>query len=186
MRPKTDDRGRFYEPALPSGTYTVEATLPEANLLPSGILGVQSINVELTTGGALHTFYGDKFRLKDAAVAEIKEGEDRAGVDITIPTGGLHALSGTITAQADGRSITHGKVRLLDSDDKTVVRETSIEETGFFTFNYVMNGSYLVQIQPQSGAQGEKLSPGLEPMTVPLQVLSDLPNLSYSLSAAKH
>jgi hypothetical protein len=181
----TDDRGYFYEPGLPAGIYCVETTLPEATGIPQTITGRPSLSIAITTGDALRVFNGDKYRLRDAPSIELHEGEDRSGIDIDIPTSGLHSLRGSITAKSDGRSVTHGKVRLLDPDDKTTLRETSIQD-GSFVFNYVVNGSYLVQIEAQ--ADGPDGKPGLsyEPLLTPLLVEGDLSDLTYALTPAKH
>lgn len=44
--PKTDDRGRFYTPGLPPGTYTLQTNLPVAAMLRSGITGNPSVDVK--------------------------------------------------------------------------------------------------------------------------------------------
>jgi len=180
--PHTDDRGHFYEPGLPPGTYTVEATLPQSNILPTTIFGRQSLRVKITTGDALRVFRGQAYRLKDAAVIELNQGEERSDIDITLPTSGLHTLRGTVAAQVDGHTISRGTIRLLDPDDKSLLRETAIQEDGTFTFNYVVSGSYLVEIEAEPEA---RLARRYEPLTMPIQVEGDIFNLSYSLTTVR-
>lgn len=173
---RTDDRGRFYLPGLPSGSYIVEASLPQPHLIPGVGTGFSSNGPD-----SLQVFYGDKYRLKDASPIEIKDGEDRQDIDIEIPTNGLHTLQGFITSKPGGNNITKGNVSLLDPDDKTTLREADIQQDGSFSFNYVVNGNYLVQItaQADTGAQYDSLS-------LPLLVESDMTDLAYAVSKAKH
>lgn len=179
---QTEDRGRFYYPGLPPGTYTIETNLREFVWMPATIVGRQSIDVKLTKGDALKVYFGDKYREHDAMPIELHEGEDHSGVDITVPVSGLHTVHGVVTAKADGSSIKHGDVRLLDPEDKTTLRETAIQDDGSFTFHYVVNGSYLVQVNPGE----EKASASYAPMMTGLLVDGDVNDLAYALSAARH
>jgi hypothetical protein len=172
--------GRFYAPGLAPGMYLVEATLPEFVGLPVSITDTTSMAITSTSGDALQVFNGDKYRLRDAPPIELREGEDRRDIDITLPTDGLHSIHGSVTAKSDGHNITHGDVRLLDPDDKTMLRETQIQGDGSFLFNYVVNGSYLVEISPQADK-----SALYQPISSPLLVESDIPSLTYALVPAK-
>jgi hypothetical protein len=183
--PHTDDRGHFYEPGLPPGLYIVEAALPEATTIPTTILSAQALNVSITKGDALRVYSGNKYRLRDAIPIELHEGEDRSNIDINIPTNGLHSLHGLVTARPDDHSITHGTVRLLDADDKTALRETSIQLDGSFAFKYVVNGSYLVQVDGQGNSRETKPASGYESLITPLLVEGDIGNLAYALTALK-
>jgi hypothetical protein len=181
----TDDRGHFYEPGLPPGIYCVETTLPEATGVPQTISGRPSLSIAITTGDALRVYNADKYRLRDAIPIQLHEGEDRSGIDIDIPTNGLHSIHGLVTAKSNGRGITHGVVRLLDPDDKMPLRETSTQDDGSFVFNYVVSGSFLVQIEAQALNPEGKAAPAYEPLTAPILVEGDLLNLAYSLASAK-
>jgi hypothetical protein len=181
--PHTDDRGRFYEPALPPGSYIVQASLPQSQLLPAAIYGRQSLNVKMTTGDALNIYSGNKFRLSEATSIELKNGEDRADADITLPTANLRSLVGLVTAAVTGDRIPAGTVRLLDSSDKSLVRETEIWN-GQFAFNYVPDGTYLIEIDGRTQGSAGKQSTTYVPTIVPLIVQSDMPDLSYGLSSA--
>jgi hypothetical protein len=181
----TDDRGHFYEPGLPPGIYCVETRLPEATAAPQTITGRPSLSVAIATGDALRIYNADKYRLRDATPIELHDGEDRSGIDITIPTASLHSIRGSATAKSDGRSVTHGKVSLLDPDDKTTLRETVIQDDGSFIFNYVVNGSYLLQIDALAANTEAKTSQGYEALTTPLLVEGDILDLAYALAPAK-
>ncbi|MGC1463542.1 MAG: carboxypeptidase-like regulatory domain-containing protein [Terracidiphilus sp.] len=170
---RTDDRGRFYFPGLPSGFYIVEASLPQTRIIPGIGAGFSSNGAD-----SLRVFNGDKYRMKDAPPIELKDGEDNHGIDIVIPTNGLLALQGFIIAKADGHSLSKGTVSLLDPDDKTILREADIQKDGFFAFNYVTSGNYLVQVEAQANA-GEL---PYESLSVPLRVGSDMPDLTFAVS----
>jgi hypothetical protein len=178
--PETDDRGRFYEPGLPPGSYIIEACLPSHIALPEKILKNGSINVSMGIGDALCVFTGDKFRMRNAIPIELHEGEYRSDIEINIPTTGMHSVHGTVTTKPDEQSITAGDVRLIDPDNKTELRRALIQQDGSFNFNYIPNGSYLVEIEARSGKDNSKLP--YEAFTAPLLVESDLSNLTYSLT----
>jgi hypothetical protein len=182
----TDSRGRMNELGLPPGDYTIEVTLPGASAVSPSITGIPSVTYTVTSGDALQIFNGDKYRLRDAIPIQLHEGEDRSGIDIDIPTNGLHSIHGLVTAKSNGRGITHGVVRLLDPEDKTTLRETSIlNDDGSFVFNYVVSGSYLLQIEARAANTEAKGSPGYEPLTTPLLVEGDVLDLAYALAPVK-
>jgi hypothetical protein len=181
----TDDRGRFYEPGLPPGAYIVGASLPDATVIPTVTLGRQSMDAKMTSGSALRVFNGDKYRLKDATPINLREGDSRLDVDINLPTSGLHSVRGFVTAKSDGHSIPSGTVRLLDPDDKTMLREAPLQQDGSFDFEYVAAGSYLVQVDPKPDGRKEQ-SAAYESLAAPLLVETDIWNLAYSLTAATH
>jgi hypothetical protein len=181
----TDSRGRFTEFGLPQGIYCVEIMLPEASSASDTITGHPSVTFRLTTGDALRVYNGDKFRLRDAAPLELTEGEDRSGIDITVPTHSLYSLHGVVLAKSDGHSIPRGEVRLLDPDDKTMLRQTSVDSEGAFAFNYVVKGPYLLQIERAADIRNGKAGTNYESMVAPLQVDQDISDLSYSLTTAK-
>lgn len=179
---RTNDRGAFYEPGLPPGTYTVAVTLPEVRLLPTGISGRQTLDVRASSGDALEVYRGDVFRLRDAAPVTLREGEERDGLDITIPTHGLHTLRGVVSAAAEGDRGLRGSVRLLDVDDQTTVRETPLQNDGTFVFNYVPTGRYTIAIDAHP-ARGD--GPGFDPLSVPLEVEGDTSSLAYTVTPSK-
>jgi hypothetical protein len=181
----TDSRGHFDELGLPQGIYCIEIMLPEVSSSSNTITGNPSVTYRLATGDALRVYNGDKYRLRDATPIELHDGEDRSGIDINIPTQSLRSIHGTVVAKADGHSIAGGDVSLLDPDDKAILRKTWIQPDGSFSFNYVVKGSYLLQIDQATDNPNGKAGASYEPIMGPLLVEQDIPDLSYSLSAAK-
>jgi hypothetical protein len=171
----TDDRGHFYEPSLPSGTYAVEIRLQEIALLPSSILGGNSVDTADTHGNALRVYDGDKFRLKDATPIKLGEGEDRTDIDITIPTAGLHSIRGSVSAK-NGDTVDRGMVELADPDDKTILRTTSIQPDGTFSFNNLPSGTYTITMYPANHETS------FQKFTSTLVVENDLLGLTYNVS----
>jgi hypothetical protein len=169
----TDGRGHFDELGLPQGIYCVEVMLPQASSSSNTITGNPSVTFRLTEGDALRVYNGDKYRLRDAAPIELHDGEDRSGIDINIPTQSLRSIHGTVVAKTDGHSIASGEVSLLDPDDKALLRKTSIEPDGSFSFHYVVKGSYLLRIEDATDNRNGKTGASYEPMTVPLLVEQD-------------
>lgn len=100
-------------------------------------------------------------------------------------TNGMHAVRGMVTAKTEGRVVAAGRVRLLDPEDKTMLRETQLEQDGRFSFENVVNGSYVVQVEAQAEANGGKDTARYEPFTAQLLVEGDISNLAYGLSVAK-
>jgi hypothetical protein len=132
----SDSHGRFSLTNLPASEYTVCALMPadEESAAPRVCLG-------------------DVFRRKNAKTVKVGAGETASGIDIEIPLSGLHTVSGTVTALADGHPINHGTVRLLYADDREKSRETALLEDGSYSLEYVPEDKYILQV---SGAQDEE------------------------------
>jgi hypothetical protein len=173
----TDDRGRFYEPSLPPGHYKVMVNLPEALLLPATITGRSEMHVTFAGGSALRVFNGGKFRMREADGIELHEGEDRMDVDMVVPTTGLRTVRGVVVRQVDQSAVKSGTVSLRDPEDKSLLRSTEIKEDGSFDFEYVPDGTYVIEVNPES-------LDGIVGVSLPLVVAGDLSDLSYGLKKA--
>lgn len=181
----TDDQGRFHEPGLPPGLYTIEVTLPQVTFAPATIMGTPSLTVNVSNGNALRVYNGEKFRLREAIGIELHDGEQRSDIDISLPTHGLHSVRGTVTAGLDRHPLTGGKVNLLDPLDKTLLRSADIQNDGAFTFNYVASETYLISVEPTALLVTDKNAIPLSPLTEKILVETDLPDLHYNLLPAK-
>ena len=158
---ETNDLGRYRVSGLPAGKYIVMTTLPTITTSFRGLLG-GSPGTEFSTdeAGALSVYSGNVFREKDAKPIEVTAGSERDDVDITIPLLGLHNVSGSVTALADGHAINSGTVQLLRADDKSEVRSFDIEnakvhpfdtenahDEGEFNFRFVPDGEYILRVK---------------------------------------
>ena len=89
----------------------------------------------------LAAYSGNVFREKDAKPVEVVAGTERDGADITIPLLGLHTITGSVTALADGHTIESGTVELLFADDKSELRASFIfSDDGHFSLPFVPEG----------------------------------------------
>ena len=182
MTTRTDEHGHFYKPSLVSGTYTVEASLPEITLVPDALLGPAGLNVSYTDQDALRVYTGDKFTLYEASAVEIKDGEDRNDLAICIPTSDLHTLQGVVVAQATNAPVTYGTVRLLASQDKQLLRESPIQPDGSFIIHYVPSGSYIAEVDANADMKQERHGNSYAMMDSALLVESDISDLNYAVS----
>jgi hypothetical protein len=147
----TDDRGRYRMIGVPSGDYTVSASLPTQTFSLAGLFGDESLTVVGQEGGGLSIYYGDTFRKKDAKIAKVGDGDQVGGLDITIAGNGLHSIRGTAVAKLDGHPVSRAHVELLYADDRELVRTEEIgreneHEDGSFEFSYVPAGQYILRL----------------------------------------
>jgi hypothetical protein len=142
MEARSDGHGRYALTNLPAGEYKVCASMPldDENAAPSVCLG-------------------DTFRKKDAKSVKVQEGEIANGEDIELPLSGLHTVAGTVTALADGHALAHATVRLLYADDREKARETALLDDGSFSFPYVPEGKYILQVTAAQDAEPKETEP---------------------------
>jgi len=181
----SDGHGRYSVTNLAAGEYTVCAMMPSRK-----------------QESAARICLGNTFRRKDAKTVKVNAGESINGVDIVIPLSGLHTVSGFVTAITDGHALGRGTVRLLYADDREKVREIPLEEdgSGGFTFQYVAEGSYVLQVSSagdsepdgsEAGTGGGKAQNAKPNAAVhyadkemPLTVMSDLSEIQVTLAVA--
>lgn len=139
----SDGHGRYSLTNLPGGEYKLCASMPLDNeeAAPAFCLG-------------------DTFRKKDAAITKLAAGEILNGVDIVIPLSGLHSVSGTVAVLADGHAPAHAKVHLLYADDREDARVLALNDDGTFTFEYVPEGKYILQVTGAEDAEQANTAPG--------------------------
>jgi hypothetical protein len=143
IRAVSDGHGHYSVTNLPAGEYAVCTLMPTE-----------------AEEAAARVCLGNVFRRKDAKTVKVAVGESAGGVDIEIPLSGLHTVAGTVSALPDGHALGRGTVRLLYADDREKARETSLVEDGTFSFEYVAEGKYILQV---SGAQdAEQANTGSE------------------------
>jgi hypothetical protein len=128
----SDGHGHFNLTNLPAGEYAVCALMPSDS-----------------QDSSARVCLGNTFRKKQALTVKVQAGEIARGEDIEISLSGLHTVAGFVTAAADGHALNRASVRLLYADDREKARESSLNDGGF-SFAYVPEGSYILQV---SGAQ---------------------------------
>ena len=181
----SDGHGRFSVTNLSAGEYTVCARMPSG-----------------TQDSAGRICLGNTFRRKNAKTVKVNAGESINGIDIEIPLSGLHTVAGTVSALSDGHALGRGTVRLFYADDREKAREIPLEEdgSGSFTFQYVADGSYILQVSSAADAEpkGSEAGPGdgkaqnakpnaaahYADKEMPLTVMSDLNDIQVTLTAA--
>jgi len=139
---KSDGHGHYCLTNLPAGEYKVCASMPVDN-----------------EGAAPAICLGDTVRKKDAKITKLASGEVVNGADITIPLSGLHTVSGTVAALADGHTPAHATIRLLYADDREDARELSPSD-GAFAFEYVPEGKYILQVTGAEDVEQANIAPG--------------------------
>jgi hypothetical protein len=183
IRATSDSHGHYLVTNLLAGEYKLCALMPTD-----------------AEQAAARVCLGNVYRKKDAKTVKVVAGENATGTDIEIPLSGLHKVSGSASALADAHPIDHGTVRLLYADDREPARQTDLDENGDFEFDYVPEAKYILAV---SGAHDEEKkdagpdnSGGQSQTTqsvptviyadkeMPINVLSDLGNLSFSLTLA--
>ncbi len=174
----SDGRGRFSLTNLPAGEYTV------CTLMPTD-----------SEDAASRVCLGGVFRRKNAKTVKVAAGEIATGIDIEIPLSGLHSLAGTVSALPDGHPVAHGLVRLLYADDREKARETDLQEDGSYSFEYVPEGKYTLEVtgahdEEQNGpaaGQGDDAKPTITHVyadnEIPINVLNDMTDLNLTVAA---
>ncbi|MEO6817030.1 MAG: carboxypeptidase-like regulatory domain-containing protein [Edaphobacter sp.] len=147
----TDDRGRFRVASIPEGKYSAKATIAAPKRLQY-MAGKDWVN-DSGNQMKISVFLGDSLHWKDAGVLTLGSGEEKAGVDITVPTHGLHTISGMVEAKTDGHPINAGTVRLVGVDDPSIQRAADLQD-GSFEFDLVPEGHYSIGIDNAKDQKG--------------------------------
>jgi hypothetical protein len=139
----TDDEGRYRLYGLLPGKYAVKASLPTTQIAV-GLGAMPSIHSSM--GDMLMVYSGGALHEKDVKPVEVGSGDNVGGVDVVFPIDNLHTISGFVVAKTDSHAVNAGWVSLEDSDTKTQVRGTEIEQDGSFRLNYVLEGQYILKV----------------------------------------
>jgi len=176
----SDGHGRFNLTDLPAGEYAVCALMPSE-----------------AQNAAARVCLGNTLRRRDAGTVKVHAGEIYEGADIVIPLSGLHTVAGTVTAFADGHALSRGSVRLLYADDREKARESPLAEDGSFSFDYVPETKFIVQVtgatdpEPNGGdsapagpdASGTQAKPvHYADKEIPLTVIDNVDDLAIALA----
>ena len=155
---ETDDRGHYRLIGVPPGEYSISVSIQMQKTAIGGLLGSEglSINVWGDRGGEVKVYSGSKFRLQDAKITKVGEGEQLGGIDITIPLAQLHSVRGSVTAKRDGHALNKGNVELLYADDRGEAQHAELDSDGNFELPYVPEDRYILRLR---GAEDVELIP---------------------------
>jgi hypothetical protein len=153
----SDDQGRYRVSGVAPGEYILEARLQLQDISTSGFLVGGSNSVMWNQKYALSVYSGAATRAKDATSFKVITAEDRSGEDLVVPLSKLHAIAGTVAAERDGHAVNAATVKLVYADDKSEVASTRVEnEEGFFRFEFVPEGSYLIEVSSAKDVSREE------------------------------
>lgn len=151
---KTDDLGHFRISGLSSGEVVVKCTMRQLSMLiePRSFMG-PPLSVTTSDEQTVDVYSGGVFRDKDAKPTKLTIGADATDVDIVIPLGKLHRVSGIVASIRDGHPLNGGTVELRYADDGAKASDARIGPDGSFRFVLVPEGEY--QLAVHGAGDGE-------------------------------
>jgi hypothetical protein len=160
---KTDDRGDYRIAGMPRGEYAVRASLNATDT------GVSATNMaDSGTGINLVVYSGSAFRHADAKPFTVTAGENRTGVDLTVPSSKLHTIIGHVYAKADDHALSSGQVSLTSKDNDAIRFRATIRDDGSFHYEYLPPGTYTLKVDSAADVHTTGTS-SLMGMTIPKQ-----------------
>lgn len=143
----TDSHGQYSVESLLPGEYLVVAVLKANERRSSQITfpdGTKKDFLDELPSLFMPLYSPGTFRDKDAAIIKVDAGQETDAVDVTIPIGRLHQLSGTLFAN-DGHPIDNGRIQLLFADTKEEFIGVWAHDHAF-RLPYVPDGSYILKV----------------------------------------
>ena len=158
----TDDRGTFRVSGLPSGEYILGATpmIEHGELIKDTTLEANMVGSSLAM-----SFHPSTTLVTQATTVRVESGEERTGVDITIPEQQMHKLSGVVRARDDRRPVAAARVGIIRKETYEKVGRAfwpysqgmpgvQTDELGRWRFNEVPDGRYVLFVQPNIESAG--------------------------------
>lgn len=155
----TDDTGYYRIAGLATGSYVVQArlaTTPPGRSSPSTSAGIGASaggNAFVAMLGLKLTVYsGNALRRSEAKPITVRQGQNLADTDLTLPLHSMHALGGTVRAKSDGHPVMGGSIALTaqtadGKDDLSFHQVAAIRHDGTFQFDYIPGpASYTLKV----------------------------------------
>jgi len=152
-RVETDDEGRYRIFGLPPGKYVISTIL--ASQLASAAQVILSDGSSPSSKGRVRlypemtaVYEPGVFRRNDAKVFELTGSEGVTNADIKINPSGLYAVRGKVLVGEDRHVPSQAMVRIREDGGKDVGKFVMIEDDGSFQFDYLLPGSYTLEVMP--------------------------------------
>ncbi len=153
---RTDDRGIFRVPGLPTGEYIVGATpmIEHGELIKDSTLEANMVGSMLVV-----TFYPSTMLPTNATPISIEAGEEKTGIDITLPDLQFHTVAGVVRERDNRRPVSQAKVRIIRKETYETVGRlfwpysegmpgVSTDKLGRWRFREVPDGHYIIFVTP--------------------------------------
>jgi hypothetical protein len=132
---RTDDRGRYRIFGLSSGQFVVAAAVSLREP------GAQTIDLP----GYTRTYYPATIAAAEAALVEVRDGEDRLNIDITLAKGGTARVAGRVLAANGEPAIANVSLSPSYRSGGVATGVRSVKADGTFAFADVPPGEYVIQ-----------------------------------------
>ncbi len=133
----TDSTGHYSIDSLPTGRYIVFTAFP-------GDM-VSTTRKRVGTSGRV-IFAPGSVRASKAEIIVVQQPRCHAGVDIQVPTQGLHSVTGTVV-DASGNPITDGLIQLYPKGEPELSLSAPPGMHGEFTFSDLPDDEYTVRVE---------------------------------------
>ena len=140
---KTDDLGHYRISGLTAGDYALRASLIATPI------GISATNIgDGGSGINLAVYTGNTFSRADAKSITLIAGEEKMGVDITVPARSLHNIVGHVFAKSDSHTLNMGDVALTSKSNPSLHLKAAIRDDGSFHFEYLPGGvTYTLNVE---------------------------------------
>jgi hypothetical protein len=154
----TDDEGEYRMAGLAAGEYLVSVQFDMRSMFTTGeylgeIAGTPMMPGSALTGpfGLVKVHAAGTARLSGAKSVKVVEGEDRGGVDVAVPMGKMHRVTGRVVAESDGHGVDGAHVQVLDAVDRSVLASGFVGGgDGRFALDMVMEGECVLKVSQAS------------------------------------
>ena len=133
----TDEKGHYHLDGLPPAKYIVFTALPG---------GMVSTTRGSFGAGGMLLFAPSTVRATQAHIVELRGLETLKGIDIEIPSTGLHTVSGRVVDRT-GQPVLEGIIRIYPKGEPDLSRAVPLDKNGKFSFDDVRDEQYTVAVE---------------------------------------